>query len=58
MHIQSRGLGISLGGEYDNPLNCCCLENPMDREAWQTTVHRVANSQTQLKELGMQSIIN
>ena len=25
----------------------------MDREAWQTTVHRVAKSQTQLKQLNM-----
>ena len=23
-----------------------CLENPMDRGAWQATVHRVAKSQT------------
>ena len=23
-----------------------CLENPMDREAWQVMVHRVAKSQT------------
>ena len=28
-----------------------CLENPMDRGAWWTTVHRVAKSQTQLKRL-------
>ena len=25
-----------------------CLENPMDRGAWQTTVHGIAKSQTQL----------
>ena len=24
----------------------CCLENPMDRGAWQAVVHRVAKSQT------------
>ena len=29
-----------------NPLQYSCLENPMDREAWQVTVHGVANSQT------------
>ena len=29
------------------------LENPMDRGAWQATVHRIAKSQTQLKQLGM-----
>ena len=30
-------------------LLCSCLENPMDRGAWQATVHRVAKSWTQLK---------
>ena len=25
-----------------NPLKYSCLENPMDRGAWQVTVHRVA----------------
>ena len=28
-----------------------CLENPMDRGAWQATVHRVAEGRTQLKQL-------
>ena len=28
-----------------------CLENPMDREDWQATVHRVTNTWTQLKRL-------
>ena len=28
------------------PLQYSCLENPMDRGAWQATVHRVAKSQT------------
>ena len=28
-----------------------CLENPMDREAWRATVHRVIKSQTGLKQL-------
>ena len=28
------GLGIYPGGGYGNPLQCSCLENPMDREAW------------------------
>ena len=30
-----------------NPLQCFHLENPMDRGAWQATVHMVAKSQTQ-----------
>ena len=29
-----------------NPLQYSCLENPMDRGAWQVTFHRVAESQT------------
>ena len=32
-----------------NPLQFPCLENPMDRGAWQATVHGVAKSQTRLK---------
>ena len=28
------GLGRSLGGGNDNPLQYSCLENPMDRGAW------------------------
>ena len=38
------GLGSSPEGANGNPLQCCCLENPMDRGAWQATVHRVTNS--------------
>ena len=30
------------------PLQYSCLENPMDRGPWRTTVHGVAKSQTQL----------
>ena len=30
------------------PLQYSCLENPMDGEAWQATVHGVAKSRTQL----------
>ena len=45
------GSGRSPGGRHDNPLQYSCLENPMDRGAWQATVHRVTKSQTQLKRL-------
>ena len=31
--------GRSLGGWNGNPLHCSCLESPMDRGAWQATVH-------------------
>ena len=39
------GLVRSPGGGNGNPLQDSCLENPMDREAWQTIVHRVTKSQ-------------
>ena len=46
----------SLGQEYPlekemgngNPLQYCCLENPMDGGAWWDTVHGVAKSWTRL----------
>ena len=47
------GLERSPGGGHSNPLQYSCLENPMDRGAWQATVHRVAKSQTQLKRLSV-----
>ena len=45
------GLGISPGGENGNLLQYSCLEDPMDRGAWQALVHGVAKSQTRLKQL-------
>ena len=45
------GSGRSPGVGNGSPLQYSCLENPMDRIAWQATVHRVAKSQTQLKLL-------
>ena len=38
------GLGRSAGGGHSNPLQCSCLENPMDREAWWAIVRGVAKS--------------
>ena len=38
------------GGGNGNPLQCSCLENSMDRGVWQTTVHKVSESQTQLRD--------
>ena len=35
------GLGRSPGGGNGNPLHYSCLENPMNRGAWGTTVHGV-----------------
>ena len=47
------GSGRSPGGGHGNPLQYSCLENPVDRGAWWATVHRVAKSQTRLKQLSM-----
>ena len=44
------GSGRSPGGEDGSPLQYSCLENPMDRGAWQDTIHRVAKSQTRLSD--------
>ena len=38
------GLGKSHGGGHGNPLQYSCLENPMDRGAWQALVNGVAKS--------------
>ena len=40
--------GGSPGGRNGNTLEFSCLENSMDRGAWQATVHEVTKSQTQL----------
>ena len=40
------GSGRSLGEGNGNPLQYSCLENPMDREAWQAIVLGVVRSQT------------
>ena len=41
----------SPGGEHGNAHQYSCLENPMNRGAWQTAVHRVAKNQPRLKQL-------
>ena len=42
------GSGRYSGEGNGDPLQYSCLENPMDRGAWQATVHGVTESQTQL----------
>ena len=42
MQVRSPGVGNG------TPLQYCCLENPMDRGAWQTTVQEVAKSRARL----------
>ena len=44
------GWGRSPGEGNGNPLQYSCLENPVERGAWQATVHRVAKSWTQLSD--------
>ena len=41
------GLGRSIGEKNSNPFQYSCLENSMDRGAWQATVYGVAKSRTQ-----------
>ena len=52
------GSGRSPGGGYSNLLQYSCLENPMDRGIWQTAVHGVTKSRTQLKRLSRISIFS
>jgi len=40
------GSGRLPEGGHSNTLPYSCLENPMNRGAWQATVHRVAESDT------------
>ena len=40
-----------IGEGNGNPLQCSCLENPRDREAWWAAVYGVAQSLTRLKQL-------
>ena len=41
------GLGRSSEEGNGNPIQYSCMENPMDRGAWQATVHEIAKSQMQ-----------
>ena len=40
-----------IGEGNGNPLQCSCLENPRDGEAWWAAVYGIAQSRTQLKQL-------
>ena len=50
----SPGSGRSPGGGHGHPLQYSCLQNPIDREAWQAIVCGFAKRQAQLKWLGTQ----
>ena len=42
-------LGRALEVGKGNPLQCSCLDNSMERGAWQATVHGATKSQTRLE---------
>ena len=52
------GSGRSLGEGDGNPLQYCCLENPMDRGVWQAAVQRITQSQTRMKRLSTHARIH
>ena len=47
-----------IGEGNGNPLQCSCMENPRDREAWWAAVYGVTQSQTRLKQLSSSSSSN
>ena len=46
------GSGGSPGEGNDNPFQCSCLENSMDRGAWWAVVHGAAESRVQISTIG------
>ena len=42
--------GRSPGEGHANPLQCSCLEDPMDRGVWRSAVHGVTKSRTRLSD--------
>ena len=44
-----------IGEGNGNPLQCSCLENPRDGDAWWAAIYRVAQSRTRLKRLSSSS---
>ena len=42
------------GGEHGKPLQCSCLEKPIDVGAWKVAVHGVTKTRTRLKQLNRQ----
>ena len=44
-----------IGEGNGNPLQCSCLENPRNGEAWWAAVYGVAQSRTRLKQLSSSS---
>ena len=55
--VQFLGWEDSPGEGKGYPLQYSGLENPMDGEAWRTTVHRVAKSRTRLSNFTSPNIV-
>ena len=49
-HVQSLGQEEHPGDRNGDPLQCFCLENPMDVVAWWALLHGDAKNQTQLSD--------
>ena len=45
------GSGVSPGEGNGNPLQCSCLENPLDRGTWWATVHGVTKESNMTQRL-------
>ena len=52
----SYGKYCFINTDSGNPLRYYCLENPMNKETWWATVHRIAKGQTQLKRLSIHAV--
>ena len=58
LKLQLVKVGCGPAGEGNgNPLQYSCLENPMDRGAWQAVVHRVTENWARLKRLSMHVLL-
>ena len=57
LDIVHDGMLVS-GGGNGHPFQYSCLENPMDRGAWQATVHGVTKSQTWLSMPAQKEQVN
>ena len=52
------GLGRSPERGRGNPHLYSFLENPMDSRAWQVTIHRLAQSRAQQKQISIRNTLN
>ena len=50
------GPGRPSGGGHGSPLQCSCLEKPLERGTWRARVYRVTQSRTRLRGLSIQHV--